>query len=77
MITIIEFLIKIFSYLPADPFTEYLQKLDDTLSQYLGYINWIIPVKEIYTITLAWVGVILSAKVFLMIYNIVVKKVTA
>ena len=75
MVTIIEFLTKLFSKLPSDPFVSYLQELDDTLSQYIGYINWIVPVKSMFAITTAWATVIISSKALMLLYNLIKSKV--
>lgn len=77
MVKIIEFLISIFSKLPTDPFVSYLKELDDTLSIYVGYINWIVPVKSMFTITSVWAGVILAAKALLIIFNVLLKKIAS
>lgn len=75
MVKIIEFLTNMFSKLPADPFTTYLTELDSTLSQYLGYLNWFLPIKQIADVTALWVTAIIASNVFMAIYNLFIKKI--
>lgn len=46
----------ILSVLPKSPFDQYIQ--DFANLPYLGWLNWFIPVAEICSVTLAWLGAI-------------------
>lgn len=44
--------------LPNSPIQTFITTYDVELNQYLGYINWFIPIGTILDITLAWIGAI-------------------
>lgn len=54
---------SIFSFLPDSPFRGFISnlKLPD---EFLGYLNWLIPVRAIVTISEAWILCILSYYVY-------------
>lgn len=60
----------IFGLLPNTPFT-----ISDTsvLAEYMGYLNWIIPVDKILIVTMAW----LTAIALYYVYQIVLRWIKA
>ena len=60
----------IFSLLPNTPFT-----ISDTsvISEYMGYLNWIIPIDKILIVTISW----LTAITLYYVYQIVLRWIKA
>lgn len=44
------------SILPRSPFASFIQSMDDM--PFLGWLNWVIPMREIVTIFGAWLGAV-------------------
>lgn len=54
-VSIIDFILQ---FLPKDPFINYINAINFT--DYLGVLNWFIPISEIITILTYWLGAISS-----------------
>lgn len=61
----------ILSFLPDNPFSNF--NLPGGASEYLGWVNWILPIGNIIKIITAWVG----ALVVYYLYNIIYKWIKA
>ena len=48
---------QLLEILPKSPFRSFINELDGSVP-YVGYINWIVPVKSILIVGGAWLGVI-------------------
>ena len=73
MKTFFEFLTKIVNLFPKDPLTKFINDLP--VLNVLGYFNWFLPVSTIVDITNAWVISMLSARVAMFLYKVLIKKV--
>lgn len=49
-----------YDLLPNSPFQQFNTIIGDTISPYIGYVNWFIPVDWILTLLLVWLGAIAS-----------------
>lgn len=54
---IVNWIASVLEKLPTDPFAEYLQQ-DDTYLDFLGTLNYFVPVGTLITITGAWLACI-------------------
>ncbi len=72
MAKIYEFLRKIISLFPQDPLAEVVAGIEPL--EILGYINYFVPVSQLVLITKAWVVGVVGARVAMVIYKIIMKK---
>jgi hypothetical protein len=57
---LVDFLNVLVSWIPNSPFREFINSLGDTLgSEFLGYLNYFLPISELLVILTAWVNGIL------------------
>lgn len=48
----------IISLLPLSPFAKFIREFENINPEWLGWLNWFIPVKAILTVTAAWLGAV-------------------
>lgn len=58
----------IFFVLPDSPFIGFVSR-NSTITNYLSYLSWLIPIKEIITVLVVW----LSAMMIYYVYSIVMR----
>ena len=73
MDTLLRFITRIIKCFPSDPLATAIDNIP--LLDMLGYVNYVLPVKEIIHITDAWLGAMILAKVGMFVYNMIMKKV--
>lgn len=73
MAEVYRFLTIILNFFPEDPFTAVIAELGPM--EYLGYLNYFIPVSELVRITGLWAGCMVSAKAALFVYHLFLRKV--
>lgn len=44
--------------LPLSPFTQHIRNLEALNPEWLGWLNWFIPVKQILVVTASWLGAV-------------------
>lgn len=48
----------VIALLPLSPFTEHIRNLEALNPEWLGWLNWFIPVKQILIVTSSWLGAV-------------------
>lgn len=48
----------IISLLPLSPFTKFIDEFEALNPEWLGWLNWVVPVKDILIVTAAWLGAV-------------------
>lgn len=48
----------VISLLPLSPFSKFIDEFEKLNPEWLGWLNWIIPVKQILIVTAAWLGAV-------------------
>lgn len=57
---LVDFVNVLIGWIPASPFREFIESLDETLgSEFLGYLNFFLPISELLGIVTFWVNGIL------------------
>jgi len=59
----------IFSILPNSPFLEVSKNYDSSVSEYMPYLAWILPIKPMIAILVAW----LSAMSIYYVYSVIMR----
>lgn len=54
----------IFSLLPNSPFLDISTTFDLSVSKYLPYLNWLLPIKSILSILFVWLGCMLTYYIY-------------
>ena len=54
----------IFSLLPNSPFLDLSTTYDLTVNKYMGYLAWLLPIKQILSILFIWLGCMLVYYVY-------------
>lgn len=49
----------IFSFLPNSPFLNLISTYDMSVSKYMGYLAWFVPIKSMLGILITWLGCML------------------
>lgn len=48
----------VISLLPLSPFSGFIDGLEELNPEWIGWLNWFIPIKEILAVTALWLGAI-------------------
>lgn len=54
----------VFSILPNSPFLDLSTTYDLTIHKYMGYLSWLLPIKQIISILFVWLGCMLVYYVY-------------
>lgn len=57
-VALLKLINAIVQFLPHSPFPDMLSGLHETLSPYLGYLNWFIPMSKIEALFVAWLAAV-------------------
>lgn len=49
----------IFGFLPNSPFIAISRSMEFSIGKYMGYLSWLIPIKSILSVLVAWLGCML------------------